>query len=124
MYPAFTASIKDYFSIRDLAFECGPGGFALVLPNIDVRRAVRLTEDLLKSLKSMISLYREPSPYLPLYMGISAVAGRSVPAARVIREATAALQKARTDQDSHIVAFNPDPAKYRLQAESKSAAGA
>ncbi len=124
MYPAFTASIKDYFSIRDLAFECGPGGFALILPNIDVRRAVRLTEDLLKNLKSMVSLYREPSPYLPLYMGISAAAGRTVPAAKIIREATAALQKARTDQDSHIVAFNPDPTRYRLKTEGKTAAGA
>ncbi len=124
MYPAFTASIKDYFSIRDLAFECGPGGFALILPNIDVKRAVRLTEDLLKSLKSMISLYREPSPYLPLYMGISAVAGRAVPAGRVIKEATAALQKARTDQDSHIVAFNPDPARYKRRTEGYGAANA
>lgn len=118
MYPSFASSIKDYFSIRDLAFECGPGGFGLILPNIDVKRAVRLAEDLLRSLKTIVSLYRDTSSFLPLYMGISAVAGRAAPAARVIQEASAALQKARKDQTSHIVAFNPDPAKFRKQVSS------
>jgi len=52
-------------------------------------------------------------------MGISSRAGRLVDSARISQEAEAALQKAREDRDSHIVAFRPDPDKYRLYLSAK-----
>ena len=52
-------------------------------------------------------------------MGISSRSGRLVDSTRIGKEAEAALKKAREEHDSHIVAFKPDPDKYRLYLASK-----
>jgi hypothetical protein len=54
-------------------------------------------------------------------MGISSRAGRLVDAQRLGEEAEAALARARSEKDSHTVAFKPDPDKYRRYLASKEA---
>jgi hypothetical protein len=39
----------------------------------------------------------------------------------MIEEAVAALEKARYEKDTNIVAFRPDPDKYRIYLASKGA---
>ena len=57
----------------------------------------------------------------PLFMGISSRSGRLVDAQRLEKEAAAALDKARYEKDTRIVAFRPDPDKYRIYLASKGA---
>jgi hypothetical protein len=44
---------------------------------------------------------------------MSSRAGRLIESRRVIEEASRALEKAAAEKDTHIVAFRPDPEKYR-----------
>jgi GGDEF domain-containing protein len=120
-YPAIGALIKDFFSFRDLAFERGDDGFSIILPNIDSAHALRMAEEFNRKLAFLAEGDFAELELLPVYMGISSRAGRLVDAARLIGEAATALEKARREKDSRIVAFRPDPDKYRLFLASKGA---
>lgn len=118
-YASVAKAVGDFWSFKDLAFERRDFGFAVVLPNIDLDHALRMAEEFLKKLTFLLGDRREPLDYLPVFMGISTRAGRLVDAARLTQEADAALGKAREERDSHIMAFKPDPDKYRLFLASK-----
>ncbi|MBL8965899.1 MAG: GGDEF domain-containing protein, partial [Spirochaetaceae bacterium] len=118
-YGLVAKAIADFFSFKDLSFERGPEGFAIVLPNIDADHGLRMAEEFLKKLAGLFKEGSEPLAAPPAFIGLSSRAGRLVDAARVTQEAEAALKKAREDRDSHIVAFRPDPDKYRLYLASK-----
>lgn len=118
-YRATAATIAEFFSFKDLAFERGPDGFAVILPNIDADHALRMADEFLKKLSTRLAAGDAPLGYLPVFMGISSRSGRLVDSARIGKEAEAALKKAREEHDSHIVAFKPDPDKYRLYLASK-----
>lgn len=115
-YRVIAEAARDFFSFRDLAFERGEGGFALVLPNLDLAHALRMAEEFHKKLAAQLH-HRARSAAgegLPLYLGLSSRAGRLVEARRLIEEASLALDRAREEKDTKIVAFKPDPDKYRL----------
>jgi GGDEF domain-containing protein len=120
-YAAFGDSIERFFSFRDLAFERGDDGFSVILPNIDSSHALRMAEEFYKKLVFLAEGDFAELDLLPLFMGISSRSGRLVDAVRMIEEADAALEKARYEKDSRIVAFKPDPDKYRLFLASKGA---
>lgn len=120
-YRSIGKVIKDFFSFRDMAFERGDDGFSVVLPNIDSSHALRMAEEFNKKLVFLAEGDFAELELLPLYMGISSRAGRLVDAGRLIEEAEAALERARYEKDTHIVAFRPDPDKYRLFLASKGA---
>ncbi len=113
-YGLVMKAARDFFSFRDLSFEYGPEGFAVILPNIDVDHGIRMAEEFLKKVTFTLREERDPLAYLPVFMGLSSRAGRLVDAARITAEAEAALSKAKEERDSHIIAFRPDPDKYRL----------
>jgi len=107
----FAATARDFFSFKDMAFLFGDGGAALILPNIDVDHALRMSEELLKKLGALFqdrSAGGEPG----VFMGLSSRAGRLVDADRIIGEAMAAMSKAKGG-GSRIMAFKPDPEKFR-----------
>jgi hypothetical protein len=114
-YRATAATIAEFFSFKDLAFERGPEGFAVILPNIDADHALRMADEFLKKLSTRLGA----GGALPVFMGISSRSGRLVDSTRIGKEAEAALKKAKEEGDSHIVAFKPDPDKYRLYLASK-----
>jgi hypothetical protein len=120
-YAAIGESIERFFSFRDLAFERGDDGFSVILPNIDSSHALRMAEEFYKKLVFLAEGDFAELELLPLYMGISSRGGRLVDALRMIEEADTALEKARYEKDSRIVAFRPDPDKYRLFLASKGA---
>jgi GGDEF domain-containing protein len=118
-YLVVAKAIVDFFGFRDLAYERGPDGFAVILSNVDADHALRRSEEFLKKLTFLLRDFRQPLEFLPLFMGLSSRAGRLVDGGRMLEEAIAALAKAREDRDSHIVAFRPDPDKFRSFLTSK-----
>ncbi len=120
-YATIGKTIEDFFSFRDLAFERGGDGFAVILPNIDTNHALRMAEEFYKKLVFLADGDFSELELLPLFMGISSRSGRLIDASRIVEEAAAALDKARYEKDTRIVAFRPDPDKYRLFLASKGA---
>ncbi len=115
-YDVVALSLREFFSFRDLAFERGESGFSVILPNLDAAHALRMAEEFHKKLTIQIRGREDGGlqTALPLYMGLSSRAGRLVEARRLMDEAGLALERAREENDSKIVAFKPDPDKYRL----------
>jgi GGDEF domain-containing protein len=115
-YDVVSQSLREFFSFRDLAFERGDDGFSVILPNLDAAHALRMAEEFHKKLTIQIRGREEGGARmaLPLYMGLSSRAARLVEARRLIDEAGLALDRAREEDDSRIIAFKPDPDKYRL----------
>jgi GGDEF domain-containing protein len=120
-YSALGACIEKFFSFRDLAFERGDDGFSVILPNIDSVHALRMAEEFYKKLVFLAAGDFAELELLPIFMGISSRGGRLVDAGRMMIEADTALDKARYEKDTRIVAFRPDPDKYRLFLASKGA---
>ncbi len=112
-YRLFAKTSKDFFSFNDMAFLFGESAVAIILPNIDIDRAVRMSEELLKKITFIVQGKAQALQYLELFMGLSSRSGRLVDADRIIAEALAALKKARGERDTHIMAFRPDPEKFR-----------
>jgi len=112
-YKAMASLIGKFFTFKDLSFERGPDGFAVVMPNIDADHALKMAEEFLKQLEIRLGGTRKPLDYMPVFIGLSSRSGRLVDAVRLGREAESALMKAQKDRDTHIVAFKPDPDKYR-----------
>jgi hypothetical protein len=121
-YKALADTIAEFFSFRDLAFERSDDGFAVILPNIDIDHALRMSEEFVKKLDSRMESFRGEHGTLPVFLGLSSRTGRLVDSSRMMQEAIASLEKARTEGDSRIVAFRPDPEKYRLYLASKGCA--
>jgi len=115
-YAVVGKAIREFFSFRDLAFERGTDGFSVILPNLDAAHALRMAEEFHKKLAIQLRDRAETSGLsgLPLYIGLSSRAGRLVEARRLGEEAFLALERAREDADTKIVAFKPDPDRYRL----------
>lgn len=119
-YRKIGEAIKETFNFRDLAFE-REGGFSIILPNLDSSHAIKKAEEFRAKLGFLAGESTPSSGPRPLSMGISSRAGRLVDAQRLGEEAEAALARARSEKDSHTVAFKPDPDKYRRYLASKEA---
>ena len=118
-YGITARAIADFFSFRDLAFERGPDGFAVILPNIDAEHGLRMAEEFRRKLNQAFTGNRDRQGGPVLAMGLSSRAGRLVDSDRVCQEADIALRKAASDSESHIMAFRPDPDRYRLYLAAK-----
>ncbi len=108
----FAATVRDFFSFKDMAFLFGEGGAACILPNMDVDHALRMSEELLKKLALMFRS-ENANGSTDIHIGLSSRAGRLVDADRIIGEAMAALAKASQGSRAGIIAFRPDPEKFR-----------
>lgn len=108
----FASTVRDFFSFKDMAFLFGEGGVACILPNMDVDHALRMSEELLKKLALMFRS-QTANGATDIHIGLSSRAGRLVDADRIIGEAMAALTKAKQDGGARIIAFRPDPEKFR-----------
>ncbi|MBN1518636.1 MAG: hypothetical protein JW923_00940 [Spirochaetales bacterium] len=112
-FSIFSRLTQEFFSFKDLSFEFGDSGVAVILPNMDIDHAIRMSEELLKKLTFQLQGRHGGANYLELFMGLSSRTGRLVSADRMVSEAMAALRKAREERDTHIMAFRPDPEKFR-----------
>ena len=107
----------EYFSFRDLCFEYGNSGFGIIIPNIDLDQGIDRVETFMVKANSVLAGSKRA---LKLTAGLSARNGRLINGDRILREAEAALSKAR-DEVSGIVAFRVDPQKYRRYISTKAA---
>ncbi len=102
--------LVETFKFRDLIFEYGTDGFALIMQNVDLDRAMAVAEDLYTEIGQVFADLEFDAP---VRIGITTRTARLLPAARMIEEALGAAKKAEEEPDLPIVAFRANPEKYR-----------
>ena len=110
--PAYTAIaelIREFFSFRDLCFEFGESGIAIIVPNLDIDQGIERAEDAKLRMDGVLAT---DHPNGHIHIGMSARNGRLVAGMPVIQEAKSALGRAKDDAGG-IVAFRVDPERYR-----------
>jgi GGDEF domain-containing protein len=123
-YRSVAAGLLQFFGFEDLIFEYGKSSFCVLFPNVELNEAIHLVEDFQKRGLEAGSA-EEPQgsrgPSQPLF-GLSSRNGRLVEGWRLMREARQALAKARETR-GRIMAFKPDPQRYRQFISEKPGAG-
>jgi len=110
-------SVIAFFTFRDLAFDWKDNGFALILPNMDLEHGLRISDEYARKICNNSG---EKGQDVRIRIGLSARAGRLVNAERLMMEAERALKRAQEDEKSPIVAFKPDPERYRNYISSNT----
>ena len=103
--------VVGFFSMRDLIFEKGEKGFSIIIPNTDLDQSLVKAEEFKNLVNTKLSETLEGPARLSI--GLSSRSGRLVEAERLMMEAFSALDKAKSNSDSPIIAFKSDPEKYR-----------
>ncbi|MDR3138066.1 MAG: hypothetical protein LBT95_00155 [Treponema sp.] len=118
LYRRFADEAVDFFILRDLIFEKGEKGIAVISPNMDLDQGFAKSEEfhnrLLQSLPEFLTGRSD------LCIGLSSRSGRLIDAERLQFEASQALRRALKDPVSPIVAFKSDPEKYRAFIASQN----
>lgn len=111
LYRKIAAAAVDLFNLRDLTFEYGGRGITVIFPNADLEQGIIKAEEYHgRILKTCFDAFHSRNDFL---VGLSSRSGRLIEADRLLLEASRALDKAKTDGGSPIVAFKSDPEKYR-----------
>jgi len=108
----------SFFASKDLIFEYGDQGMAVILPGAGLDTAIPKSEKFFQRI-----LKRFPNSYMPAFglnIGLSSRSGRLLAADRLMMEAAQALNKAKSDSKTSIIAFKSDPEKYRAFIASQS----
>jgi hypothetical protein len=117
VYKQFADAAVGFFNLRDLIFEKGERGIAVILPNTDLEQGFSKSEEFHnRVLSSMAASFTARTD---LCIGLSSRSGRLIEADRILLEASQALERALTDPVSPIVAFKSDPEKYRAFIRTK-----
>ncbi|MBN1409919.1 MAG: GGDEF domain-containing protein [Spirochaetales bacterium] len=101
--------IKELFQFQDLTFEYGKYGYALVLTDMNLNGSI----ELMKSFQRRIAREKFKDGKVTLSIGLSARNGRLMGEQTLLQESQAALDRAMKEGENRIVAFKPDPDKYR-----------
>ncbi|MCL2276706.1 MAG: hypothetical protein FWC21_02290 [Treponema sp.] len=99
----------NFFSSRDLIFEYGQSGAAVIIPGADLEAGISKSEKFYQRVKEKISENIDGD----LKIGISSRAGRLLNADRLLLETREAIKRAAGDPNTAIIAFKSDPDKYR-----------
>jgi GGDEF domain-containing protein len=99
----------NFFSSRDLVFEYGQSGAAVIIPGTDLEAGISKSEKFYQRVKEKLP---EDSAF-NLRIGMSSRAGRLINADRLLLETREALKRASGDPNTAIIAFKSDPDKYR-----------
>ena len=110
MYSQAAEETVSFLAARDMLFEYDRYGICAILPGIDLETGISKAQELY-----MRIMDRFPSSdrYSSLCIGISSRLGRLLNADRLMMEAEEALNRARKDKKSSIIAFKSDLDKYR-----------
>ncbi|MDR0719700.1 MAG: hypothetical protein LBF78_08705 [Treponema sp.] len=120
-YRMFADQAVSFFALRDLIFEKGNSGLTVVLPGIGVEQGIAKSEEFhLRLRNKMPDFIKTPQD---LAIGLSSRSGRLLEPARLMLEAESAMNKAKEDPASPIVAFKSDPEKYRDYLNKHSTKG-
>jgi len=107
-----------FFAGKDLIFEHGEMGFAVILPGAGFEAAIAKSEKFYQRI-----MKRFPNSYKKacgLCIGLSSRSGRLLNTDRLILEASEALKKAKSDTKTKIIAFKSDLEKYRAFIASQN----
>jgi GGDEF domain-containing protein len=99
------------FTTRDLLFEKGEQGISVIMPGVDLDTGLSKARKFQERIKEKI--FSKNAIDDCAYIGLSSRAGRLLNADRIILEAGEALNKAKADSDTSIIAFKSDLEKYR-----------
>jgi len=108
----------SFFAGKDLVFERGEMGFAVILPGAGFEAAIERSEKFYQRI-----MKRFPNSYVKacgLCIGLSSRSGRLLNTDRLILEASEALKKAKSDTKTKIIAFKSDLEKYRAFIASRN----
>ncbi|MDR2595889.1 MAG: hypothetical protein LBC76_01075 [Treponema sp.] len=117
MYKQAAEEAASFFLSRDLLFEYGKYGIAVILPGIDLDTGISKSERFYQRITEKFP-HKEGKP--GICIGLSSRSGRLLNANRLTLETREALEKAKHDPDSSIIAFKSDPEKYRAFIASQS----
>ena len=118
MYKQAAEEAASFFASRDLLFECGEYGISVILTGVDLETAISKSEKFQQRIAGKFPHSRKSKPILCI--GLSSRAGRLIKAERLIFESVQALEKAKRDAKSTIIAFKSDPEKYRAFIASQN----
>ena len=111
LYKNIANEAVGVFNVRDLSFEYGNNGITVIIPNISLEEGISKAEEFhSKLLKTYPDSFHNKNDFL---IGISSRSGRLIDADRLLREVSRALEKAKSEPGSPIIAFKSDPDKYR-----------
>jgi GGDEF domain-containing protein len=99
------------FTTRDLLFEKGEQGISVIMPGVDLDTGLSKARKFQERIKEKIFSKNAIDDCADI--GLSSRAGRLLNADRIILEANEALNKAKADSDTSIIAFKSDLEKYR-----------
>lgn len=111
LYLELAEEAVSAFNMRDMIFEKGERGISVILPSTALEDGMNKAEDFRKRFCAKLPELSENE--IGLCIGLSSRSGRLIEAERLMLEAFTALEKAREERDSPIVAFKSDPEKYR-----------
>ena len=108
LYQRFADEALDFFDLKDLTFERGRRGVALVIPDMTLDQGIASAGEFhSRILKNLAGHFKDKTD---LRAGLSSRSGRLVNAERLLFEASNALKKAESQP---IVAFRSNPEKFR-----------
>jgi GGDEF domain-containing protein len=118
MYKQAAEETASFFSSKDLLFEYGRYGIAIILPGIDLAAGISKSEKFYQRIAGKFPHNKKET--LGVCIGLSSRSGRLLNAGRLTLECREALEKAKYDPNSSIVAFKSDPEKYRAFIASQN----
>jgi hypothetical protein len=111
MFKQAAQEAVSFFSSRDLLFEYGKYGITAILPGIDLETGISKSENFHHRMMGKFPPVNNSTSNLCI--GLSSRSGRLLNAERLMFESAQALEKAKSDPTSSIIAFKSDPEKYR-----------
>ena len=118
VYHKFANEAVTFFTMRDLIFEWGEKGIAIIIPSVDLEQGMSKSEEFRNLIASRLPESFEGRT--SLFSGLSSRSGRLIEAQRLMKEASTALEKTQEEPVSHVVAFKSDPEKYRKFIRKRS----
>lgn len=104
------------FKFNDLLFEFGSDGFACILQNVNLDYAMNLADELFNLAENLLEELEIDSS---ITIGVTTRMARLISAKKFISEAVSASNKAALEQSIPIVAFIPNPEKYKTYVTEK-----
>jgi GGDEF domain-containing protein len=118
MYKQAAEETVAFFTTRDLVFEYGERGIAVILPGIDLDTGLAKSEKFYQRVMDKFPAGYDSASNLCI--GLSSRSGRLIDCERLLLESGEALNKARKDPKSSLIAFKSDPDKYRAFIASQN----
>lgn len=104
------AIIKETFGAEAEVYEYALDTIAIVLNGVDIDTTLSQCETILPAIAEIIGNKNDA-----IFIGISAMNYRAIPADRLIVEAKGALEHAESDTANPIVAFKANPERYKQE---------